>query len=136
MTAAKKKQRAPGVWGFVRWYWPYIAGVAAVALGTSAFIVFGNLLDDVKKAQEDNDKLTCAVTRTITANPIKRIPGFQTEEEFRRSLEALNLILVLAKPLDCDAVLGPVIATTIHSRPAPQARGGGAQSPSSPPGGQ
>lgn len=142
----KNDQLPPQVgaaWVWVRERWPIIALTLFVVLGTIAFIVGGNLINDVKAAQKINDRqtdqiqaaqvqtrrLNCAIAKAITANPIVRIPEFQTEDQFHRQVVALRLILALSHGLDCGTVLGPVIKAEKNKTASQQPEGGGALTP-------
>lgn len=120
-----------------------------IVLGFVAFVIVGNLINDVKDAQDQNDRqqqvitqnqariraavtanrrLNCAISKAITANPIVRIPQFETEEEFRRRVAALRVILRQTKGIDCDVVLAPVSTAGTSPKLLPSGPGAGSSS--------
>lgn len=75
-----------------------------------------------------NRRLNCAISKAITANPIVRIPAFESKKEFQRRVAALRLIVSLVKGIDCVAVLAPVSTGAKDTQPLPLPKGGGGQS--------
>lgn len=147
---------------FVRQWWPVIAVSAFIVLGFIAFVIIGNLVADVQDAQTQNAeqanaiatnqrrirdgvianrRLNCAIAKAITANPLVRIPQFETEAAFRRRVTALHLILRLTAGIDCSAVLAPVSTGAVKPEPlpglqlAPTPTAGQPAAPSNPPSG-
>lgn len=73
-----------------------------------------------------NRRTVCAITKAITANPIVRIPQFETKAAFKRRVSSLHLILRLSRGINCTAVLAPITVGFVGARPLPLPKGGGA----------
>lgn len=114
-------------WVWVKRRWPLIALSAFVVLGTIAFVLMRGLISDIQDTQKQGRLLVCAISNAVTANPIVRIPEFQTQEQFDRQVAALKLIVVQTRDIDCEAVLAPIIAE--QQRDKQQQKGGGAHNP-------
>lgn len=144
---ARQVHKLPVGWrAFLHRWWPVISLAVFVWLGFTAFVVFGNLVDDVRDAQDEaktqrmqiaaqqqtiqqnvgniqisltrSDRITCILARAVTKLPIEHRPG-EPAKTLRARVNFAKLLVRLARGIDCAAALGPVL----------HPKGGDAQSP-------